>query len=69
MSKTEINTNKLLELENKLHKYQKALEFYASSNTYAGNWKLGSGRDFYDWVIPINRDAGSTAREALKDES
>ena len=69
MAKTEINTNKLLEMENKLHRYQKALEFYADSNNYEEGPRPEMLGTFHEWTIPVLSDEGARAREVLKDES
>ncbi len=65
MSKTEINTNKLLELENKLYKYQQALEFYADPTVYEEVWinPFMQGGRYLD--PDILDDRGARAREAL----
>lgn len=55
MSKTKINTNKLLEMENKLHKYQEALEFYAKESNYSHQRPYGSGSREYS---PVQIDGG-----------
>ncbi len=64
MSKTEINTNKLLELENKLQIYRRALEFYADEDNYLSRTVHDSIAD----TSVVEWDNGEKAREALKSE-